>query len=478
MSIRLRIALTVVLVTAALTAAGGAAFTALLNAGLVAAVHDALRHSALRVRRELAAGQVPVVASDARSAATGDQSVVQVLAPGNRVAYTTDTAGQASLLTSVQRAAAARGPFFITESHSGWSSAYLLLAEVSPGSHGQPPLVIVVGASLDELDKAMASVLITLAIGGPLIIAVTGTGGWLLAGRALRPVERMRAQAAAISARSPGQRLASPRTRDELDRLAGTFNGLLDQLHATLARQREFVASAGHELRTPLAVFAAELEYARRPERTHAEVRSALDVLDSRLLPLIRLAGDLLVLAQGDEDALALHPRAQPLEPLVAQSLLAFRTRAQRHGSALVLNADPDVTAAVDSSRYQQIVDNLVTNALEHGGGSKFIEVSVCLKDGCAVLEVADRGPGLPAEFLPRAFGRFTRANRARSRGDGGSGLGLSIVDMLARAHGGSAAIRNRPGGGAVAEVRVPAVAARAPGAGSGSAMLLDPGAG
>lgn len=458
MSIRLRIALTVALVAAALTAAGGAAFSAMLNAGMVATVHDTLRHSMLRVRGELAGGQLTVTASDARSAATGDQSVVQVLGPGNRLAYTTDKAGRSSLLTPAQRAAAYRGAFFVTRARPGWSSDYLLLAETVRGIPGQPPLVIVVGTSLDELDKAMNSVLATLLIGGPLIIAGTGIGGWLLAGRALRPVERMRAQAAAISASSPDKRLASPRTRDELDKLAGTFNGLLDQLHGALSRQREFIASAGHELRTPLAVFTAELEYARHPERTDAEVRAALDVLDSRLLQLSRLAGDLLLLARGDEDALALHPHAQPLEPLVAESLLAFRTRARHRGCALVLNADPEARAAVDSGRYQQIVENLVANAIDYGAGSEFIEVSVHLDGDCAVLEVADRGPGMPAEFLPRAFGRFTRADRSRSRSEGGAGLGLSIVDMLARAHGGSAVVGNRPGGGTVAMVRIPAV--------------------
>jgi two-component system OmpR family sensor kinase len=468
MSIRLRLALTVALVATVLTAAGGAAFIAMLNAGMMATVHDTLRRSALRVRRELATGQLPVAAANARSAATGDQSVVQVLGPGGRVAYTTDTAGQGSLLNPGQRAAAARGPFFVTRSRPGWPAAHLLLAETVRGIPGQPPLVIVVGASLDELDKAMASVLTTLFIGGPLIIAATAAGGWLLAGRALRPVERMRAQVTAVSVRSLGQRLASPRTHDELDKLAGTFNGLLDQLHGTLSRQREFVASAGHELRTPLAVLTAELEYARRPDRTAGEVRATLDVLDSRVRQLSRLSSDLLLLARGDEDALALQPRTQPLEPLVAQSLLLFRARAQRRGSALVLNADPGVRAAVDSGRFQQIVENLVANAIDHGGGSEFIEVSVSLRNGYAVLNVADRGPGLPAEFLPHALERFTRADPARARGGGGSGLGLSIVAMLARAHGGSAEIRNRPEGGAIAEVRIPS-APSAPDAPNGS---------
>ncbi len=456
MSIRLRLALTVAFVATVLTAVVATAFAMLLHAGMMATVHDTLHRSALRVRRELSTGQLPVAAADARSAATGDQSVVQVLGPGGKVAYTTDTAGRASLLTAGQRAAASRGPLLVTRLRRDWPASYLLLAQTVRGIPGQPPLVIVVGASLDELDKTMAWVLTTLMIVGPLIIAITAAGGWLLAGRALLPVERMRAQATAISAGTPGQRLASPGTRDELDKLAGTFNGLLDRLHGALARQREFVASAGHELRTPLAVLSAELEYARRPDRTQDEVRAALEVLDSRLRQLSSLASDLLLLARGDEGALALQPRTQPLEPLIAQSLLAFRVRAHNGGCALVLNADPGVQAAVDSGRFQQIVENLIVNAIDHGVGSEFIEVSIRAQDGWAVVEVADRGPGVPADFLPRALERFTRADPARSRGERGSGLGLSIAAMLARAHGGSAAIRNRPGGGAVAEVRLP----------------------
>lgn len=454
MSIRLRLALTVALVAAVLTAAGGAAFTAILSAGMRATVHDALHRSAQRVRHELLTGQLPLARSHARPAATGDQSVVQVLGPGGRLSYTTDTAGGASLLTAAQRAGAAHGQVLVIRTRPGWPAAHLLLAQTVRGIPGSPPMVIVVGTSLDELDKAMARVLAILLIGGPLIVAITAAGGWLLAGRALRPVERMRAEAAAFSVTSPARRLASPRTRDELDRLARTFNQLLDQMHGALSHQREFVASAGHELRTPLAVLSAEVEYAQRPGRSADEIQAALGVLSSRLQQLARLSGDLLLLARGDEDGLALQRRSQPLEPLLAESLLALRPRAQRCGTSLVLTADRCVCAAVDSGRFTQIVENLVVNAIDHGGSREFIEVSVTSADGNAVIEVSDRGPGFPPDYLPHAMERFTRADPARS--EGGSGLGLAIVATLARAHGGTAEVRNRPGGGAVARVSIP----------------------
>ncbi|MDA8324201.1 MAG: ATP-binding protein [Actinomycetota bacterium] len=458
MSIRLRLALTVALVAAVLTVVGGTIFAGTLSAGLTATLHDGLRRSAARVGRELAAGQLPLAGRTARPVATGAQSVVQVLGADGRVVYTTDAAGRSSLLTAGQIAGARRGNLLLTESRPGWPVAHLLLAEFRAARPGQPALLIVVGTSLDELHKAMDRVLAALMIGGPLVIAITAAGGWLLAGRALRPVERLRAQAAALSAGDQDGRLASPRTHDELDRLADTFNALLDRLHGALAQQREFVSSAGHELRTPLAVVSAEIEYALRPGRTEPEMRASLNVASSRLRQLSRLAQDLLLLARGEEGMLAPQARPQRLEPLVTESSLAFRGRARDAGVVLVLDADPAVSAVVDGGRFQQIVENLLANALEHGHGSAVVEVTVRQRDGSAVLTVADRGPGLPAGFLPRAFDRFSRADPARSPGEGGTGLGLAIVAMLARAQGGRAEIGNRDGGGAVAEVIFPAV--------------------
>ena len=461
MSIRLRLAVTVAVITAALTAAGGLLFATSLNAGITATLQRTLTRTALRSRDELAAGRLRLPAGSSRPAKSRTPRVVQVIDPGGQVDYTTVTAGASSLLTPRQSAAAARrGSYFVAESRPGWTAPRLLLAQPARAGIGAPGIVIV-GTTQDEPYEIMARVRDEMLAGGPLVVAIAALGAWLLAGRALQPVEQLRAQAAAMS--SAGHRLAGPQTGDELSKLADTFNELLDRLHGALVRQREFVAAAGHELRTPLAVLRAELELAQRPGRTEEELRTTLGVLGPRLDQLCRLSQDLLLLAGGDEGVLPLDQRVQPLEPLTARSLLSLRARADQDGVALALNASPSVTAAVDAGRFQQILENLVVNALEHATGTEIVEVSLYREDGWAVLAVADEGPGLPEDFLPRAFERFARADPARRKPGSGPGLGLASVAMLAAAHTGNAEIRNRPAGGAVALVRFPLAAGQAP---------------
>lgn len=451
MSIRLRLALLVAGTSAVLVVAAGVALEINLDSSIRGSVQDSLRRSAARVAADLARGTLPLV-SHGPVIPTRDQSIVQVLQPDGTIAYTTERAGSRGLLSPSQLAEARSGPIFLDTSGAAKRGAHLLLAEPS-GAH-----LVVIGAPLDELASSTTRVRTLLAVGGPLLVVVAGVGGWLLAGQALRPVERLRAEAAAISVGVPERRLEPPRTHDELERLADTLNSLLDRLHGALAQQKEFVAAASHELRTPLAAMRAELEVARLPGRPAREVRHCLDVLAPRVDQLTRLTEDLLLLARGDGPPLSLERTPAALEPLVAESLQVFRKRADARGLALVLDGDPSTASAVDILRFRQVVDNLVENALTHATGSPYVEVSVRRVGADAVLEICDRGPGFPEEFLPHAFDRFTRAAPARSRPDGGSGLGLAIVRMLVEAHGGLIEVGNRAGGGASALVRLPAV--------------------
>jgi hypothetical protein len=215
------------------------------------------------------------------------------------------------------------------------------------------------------------------------------------------------------------------------------------------------VAAASHELRTPLAVVRAEVELAQHPSRTPDDVRASLNGLAPRIEQLVRLSDDLLLLASGDEGALRLHVAIHQLEPLVAMSLQALSTTAESRGIALLLDAEPGVTAAVDAVRFQQIVDNLVANALEHGSG-ELVEVSVRAEHGEAVLEVRDHGQGFPDDLLERAFERFTRGDTARRGSRRGAGLGLAVVRLLVEAHGGTVTARNMGDGGASVVVRLP----------------------
>ncbi len=455
MSIRLRLALLVALITSLLVVVGGVVSEAVLSSGMRATLQDDLRRNATRLVNDLEIHRLALGSTAPVVDPTRDQSILQVVASAGRVGFTTVRAGRTSMLSALQRARAAAGRIYVVRQRPGWRSPRLLLGEPAPG---HPGWLIVVGASLDELDDTTARLELLLLGGGAALVVLATLGGYVLAGRALRPVDRLRAEAEAISATLPARRLAAPTTRDEVARLAETLNRLLDRLQGALSRQRELVAVASHELRTPLAVLQAELEIARRPGRGEEELRRALEVLGPRVDQLTRLADDLLLLARGDEGALGLRTAPQLLEPLVARSLASLAPVAEGRQVALALDADLEVAAAVDAGRFQQVVDNLVENALEHGVGGRHVTVHVRAEEGEAVLEVRDQGPGFAPEVLPRAFERFTRAEAvARRRGRRGAGLGLAIVRLIVEAHGGRVVAANLAGGGASVVVRLPA---------------------
>src|ERR671939_456171 len=257
----------------------------------------------------------------------------------------------------------------------------------------------------------------------------------VLAGAGLRAVETMRRRAAEISADRPGERLPLPGTRDELDRLGATLNEMLARLEAAIERERDFVAEAGHELRTPLALLRAELDFALHHAESEEELRVALREASAETDRLVQLAGDLLLIASSDRGKLPLRE-----EPVSARELLEsvdnrFAWRAEESGRVLEVDAPAGLRLTGDRLRLEQALGNLVENALRHGQGAVRLEARPV--DGRVELHVRDEGVGLPTEFLPRAFQRFSRLDE--SRATGGAGLGLAIVDAIAEAHGGSA---------------------------------------
>jgi two-component system, OmpR family, sensor kinase len=312
--------------------------------------------------------------------------------------------------------------------------------------------VVVAGASLEDRDEALADLRTQLLIGGPIALLLASLAGYLLAGAALRPVESMRQRAQEISATVGGGRLPVPESEDEITRLARTLNEMLARIERGVQRERRFVAEASHELRTPLALLQTELELALRRPRTAEELRAAITSAAEETDRLVALAEDLLVLARSDEGRLQLEA-----EPLSARELLEtvagrFAGRARDAGVSVQVDAQEGLTTVGDRTRLEQALGNLVDNALRYGDGT--VELQAQPENGFVALRVSDAGAGFPAEFLPHAFERFSRADGARSRG--AAGLGLAIVDAIARAHGGSADARNRAGGGAQVTLLLP----------------------
>ena len=317
--------------------------------------------------------------------------------------------------------------------------------------------VLVVGVSLDDQRQTLAGLAASLAIGGPLALALVVVVTWLLVGWTLRPVDSMRAEAAAISAGEPGRRLPVPSTDDELARLAETLNAMLDRLEEAIERERRFVDDASHELRTPLSNLKAGLELALRRSRTadelEAEVRSAAEETDR----LSRLAEDLLVLARADRGRLPIRREPVDVASLVGGTVESFAARAAERHVGIDVRMPDELRADIDELRVRQALGNLLDNGLRAAPSGGHVSVAAERDNGSLRLEVRDSGPGFPPEFLPVAFEAFTRPDAGRSRPDGGAGLGLAIVAAVAQAHGGHVSAENLPGGGAVVVVSIPA---------------------
>jgi two-component system, OmpR family, sensor kinase len=291
--------------------------------------------------------------------------------------------------------------------------------------------VVVVGAALDDQREALATLLLLGGAGLLAALLLGSAAGYWAAGIALRPVEAMRTEAAAITD-TPDRRLPVPAVDDEIGRLGATLNAMLERLAAAAAKERRLVADASHELRTPLAILKSEVDVALASERPAAELRAALASVGEEADRLTRLAEDLLVLARADEGQLPIAP-----EPLEVRELLDGVAARNRRRGEISVDAPPDLTVEADRERLVQALTNIVDNALRHGGAP--VELSAEDGDGQVRIAVRDHGPGFPPGFAGRAFERFARADAGRS--GGGAGLGLAIVDAIARAHGGAAAV-------------------------------------
>ena len=438
--IRLRLTLAFALAMALVLAATGAFLYFRLASSLDETIDEGLRARAAELARLVQNNPTLL-----RGSAAGDESFGQVLLPDGGVIDGTPQIGDDPLVGEAVRANAADGEVMLERGGvQGIEGRVKLLAVPLPA--GQ---TLVVGASLEERDEALAGLLGELLIIGPVALLLASLLGYGIGTLALRPVEAMREEANAISASEPGRRLPVPAARDEVARLADTLNEMLGRLEGAIERERTFVADASHELRTPLALLKAELELALRRPRSQAELEEALRSAAAETDRLARLAEDLLVLARSDRGELPLRREPLPVPELLAR--VAGRYGAA--GRAVEVDAPEGLLVDADASRLEQALGNIVDNALRHGAGT--VRLTAAARDGFVDLHVTDEGEEFPAEFLPRAFERFTRADAART--GGGAGLGLAIAAMIARAHGGSAHAANRDGAGTDVWLSIPA---------------------
>jgi two-component system, OmpR family, sensor kinase len=363
-----------------------------------------------------------------------EESFSEVLGPGGRVLDATPGL-RAQVLTPAEVRRAAAGPLMFERQLAGIEGSTRVLARPLPG--GSAASVVVVGQSLDDRNVALSGLVTSFAVGGVLAIVLMSALGYAVATAGLAPVEAMRRRAAEVSLSNDDERLPLPAAHDEVRRLGETLNDMLDRLRRAFERERQFVADASHELRTPVAVIKTELEGALRTGDYGPHVREALVAAIEECDHLAQMADDLLIIARAGEGQLPVRREAVALRPLFESVREHFIDRAGQYGRAIRIEVPGPVEVRADVVRLGQALGNLVDNALRYGAGD--IVLRAHRAPGRVVLEVSDQGAGFAPDIAGRAFERFARGDGARTRG--GTGLGMAIVRAVAEAHGGSAAI-------------------------------------
>jgi signal transduction histidine kinase len=319
-------------------------------------------------------------------------------------------------------------------------SADYRFATVPVETEDRGTLTVHAGAPLSTERSAVRTALTVMLIGFPLLLAVVAGVTWLVTRRALRPVEGIRREMAAITASADlARRVPEPDTHDEVARLARTTNETLAALETAVERQRRFVADASHELRSPIASLRTQLEVGA----AHPGLLDVAGAVEDTVR-LQNLAADLLLLARLDAGE-------RPADARVDLAALAREEAAHRSG--VTVEAEP-VEVAGSRGQLGRVLANLLDNAQRHARSS--VDVVVRREGEQAVVEVADDGDGVPEADRERIFERFVRLDAARSRDDGGAGLGLAIARDVAVRHGGTLTARQTPAGGALFELRLP----------------------
>jgi heavy metal sensor kinase len=335
------------------------------------------------------------------------------------------------------------------------SQRYRTMVTFTP-RHGKRRF-LVVAQSLQTVDESVHQVLLLLLLAGPAALLATAVGGWWLARKALRPVDRMTSEAEEIGIDRLHERIAVPQAGDEISHLAVTLNAMLHRLEQGVDEKRRLIADASHELRTPLAAMRSELDVSLRADELSPEAREVLESAREEVDRMSRTVDNLLTLARVDEGRLellttrvdlreAIEAAVRHLQPLAA----AKRIRLEVDGESRDAQADPQ--------RLNQALTNFIENAIKYSQPGGEVHVSAWARDSEVGVTVADNGPGIPAEARAHIFDRFYRADRARGRDGGGSGLGLAICREIAHAHGGRVWVESEEGKGSAFSLALPRI--------------------
>ncbi len=314
---------------------------------------------------------------------------------------------------------------------------------------------LLAGISTEEAIAARRQFALWLIAAGVVVLAIGMGGGWLLIRRSFRPVEEISEAAKRIANGALSERVKVDDARNELGGLAAVLNSTFARLEAAISDEKSFTSDASHELRTPLAVMLTETQRALGRERTNAEYRHTIEVCHDTAQEMKRLTESLLELARFDAGQETVAHAAFELSAVVADAVQSMRPLAEGRNIRIDIEAGP-APARGDADRMRQVAVNLLQNAIRYNREGGSIRVVTTADETQAVLTVSDTGVGIGPENLPHLFKRFYRADKARSRAEGNSGLGLAICKSIVDSHHGSIDVESSPGAGTTFTVRIP----------------------
>jgi heavy metal sensor kinase len=320
-------------------------------------------------------------------------------------------------------------------------------------------VVLRVSRSEDRLQAQLWEILIVLVLGLPLVVALAGVGGYVLARRALTPIDHLASEARRITADRLHERLSVPNAHDEIGRLAAVINETFGRLEASFDQLRRFTADASHELRTPLSVIRGIGEMELGQTRTAAEYIEAIGSILEEVDRLTHLVDTLLRLSHGDAGTVRLVRESVDLGHLTRDVVSSVGILAEERGQQLNADIADGVLATADRLVLREAITNVVDNAIKYSPKGSVIVTRVRGEGNRAIVEIVDQGRGIAPEYRERIFDRFFRVDEGRSRDSGGTGLGLAIAKWAVEVNGGTIASESAPGGGSIFRIVLRAVA-------------------
>jgi heavy metal sensor kinase len=312
------------------------------------------------------------------------------------------------------------------------------------------------GSPYQQIEVVLHGLLLTFGLYMPFIIFVALGGGYWLMRRSLQPVDEITRRAEGITSTNLSERLPVIQTGDELERLSVSLNRMIERLDDAFQHINRFSADASHELRTPLTILQLELEGIAQSHRLNPALTDQIGSALEETHRMSHIVESLLAISRLDAGEAKMAMTRLDLGQLVASTTEQMRLLAEEKSIRLTSTVTSEVYVEGDRSHLQQVVVNLVANAIKYTQEGGEVELRVRCTANTAVLEVSDNGPGIPDYALPHVFERFYRADKARSRESGGAGLGLAIVKAICTAHGAELNVSSKEGKGSIFSVELP----------------------